>query len=260
METDPANDDYASWLSLVDHLKVKAFIELTVARTFREGMHHLIRISGLGAMRPNTVVLGFHDDATPVDFFAGTAPDVPLSYRTDKFAQETFSLREGQLERLTEEEYIQVIKDIMRMNKNVVLCRNMALLDKGKVARKKHLFVDIWPINFFSGDANSLMDTSSLFLLQLACILNMTPTWKSLTLRVFLLCTSSTTSAEAASREAELRRMLQILRIKARTVVIPWDSVLGKQVQGGNLEQHLGMMDSAPQWPLKSIRPEYIRA
>src|SRR5271156_420069 len=35
------------------------------------------------------------------------------------------------------------------------------------------MFIDIWPINFFSGDANSLMDPTSLFLLQLGCILNM---------------------------------------------------------------------------------------
>jgi len=49
----------------------------------------------------------------------------------------------------------------------------MTLLDKQKVVKKKHLFIDVWPVNFFSGDPNSLMDTTSLFLLQLACILNM---------------------------------------------------------------------------------------
>ncbi|XP_021950932.1 solute carrier family 12 member 9 [Folsomia candida] len=261
MEVDPATEDYSSWLSLVDHLKVKAFIELTVARTFREGMHHLVRISGLGAMRPNTIVLGFHDDTLPVDFFS--SGEAPIPYRTDKFPPATFPMRRDEGQRLREEEYVEVVRDIIKMNKNVVLCRNMALLDKAKVARKKHLFVDVWPINFFSGDANSLMDTSSLFLLQLACILNMTPLWKSLTLRVFLLCTSTTTSAEAASREAELRRMLQILRIKARTVVIPWDSVLGKQLPSGvgaAGEPHPDLFDSAPQWPLKTIRPDYIKA
>lgn len=88
----------------------------------------------------------------------------------------------------------------------------------------------------------------------------MTPLWKTLTLRVFLLCTSTTTSAEAECREAELRRMLQILRIKARIVAIPWDGVLQKQLPPGGPTPHPELMDSAPQWPLKTIRPDYIRA
>ena len=61
LDYDPCAKIYAWWLKLVDHLKIKAFIELTVAPNLREGVHQLVRISGIGAMKPNTIVLGFRD-------------------------------------------------------------------------------------------------------------------------------------------------------------------------------------------------------
>ncbi|TTO79353.1 Solute carrier family 12 member 9 [Bagarius yarrelli] len=67
--TDPVQQQYNFWLSLVDKLGVKAFVDLTLSPSVRQGTQHLLRITGLGGMKPNTLVLGFYDNSYPEDYF-----------------------------------------------------------------------------------------------------------------------------------------------------------------------------------------------
>jgi potassium/chloride transporter 9 len=53
-------------------------VELSVVELtdyLREGINHLVRISGIGAMKPNTIVMGFLDDTAHTDdFLSPTSP------------------------------------------------------------------------------------------------------------------------------------------------------------------------------------------
>lgn len=70
----------------------------------------------------------------------------------------------------------------------------------------------------------SQLDSTSLFMLQLACILNMVSVWKRATLRVFL-CSTVTDAAENDRRKSRLDDLLAQLRIHALTVLVPMESV-----------------------------------
>ena len=64
-EQDPVESGVTSWLAFVDYLRIKAFVELTVAKTVREGLRQLVWLAGLGGMKPNLVCLGFYDNEAP---------------------------------------------------------------------------------------------------------------------------------------------------------------------------------------------------
>lgn len=136
-KVDPTIDEYPHWLSLVDHMKVKAFVELTITKTVREGLHHLIRLSGLGAMKPNTIVLGFHDDEIPRDFFQNTQYKTTIFENVTTYANgKVFPLRQCNQDKTIDElQYVEMCQDILNMKKNLCLCRNFHLLDKTQLTK-----------------------------------------------------------------------------------------------------------------------------
>jgi potassium/chloride transporter 9 len=48
VSTDTCSQEYPYWVSLIDHMKIKAFVDMTLAPNIRDGVLQLMRLSGLG--------------------------------------------------------------------------------------------------------------------------------------------------------------------------------------------------------------------
>ncbi|XP_055597931.1 solute carrier family 12 member 9 isoform X2 [Uranotaenia lowii] len=246
---DPTIEEYTQWLSLIDHMKVKAFVELTLAKTIREGIQHLTRISGMGAMKPNTIILGFYDEESSKDFLEHEHSP----YKTEKFDSEGIKLfpyrGNGEQKSLLPTDYVQIIDDVLRMKKNICLCRHFHRLDKQMIAKSNHIrYIDVWPVNIFEPKNEDPFNVVSQFMLQLACIINMLPVWKKLELRVFL-CESEPPAENSApfERPAEhrLSQLLKSLRISSTIHKLPeWNKDIDFPKHRAILKQFTSNSDS----------------
>lgn len=230
-ETDPLIEEYPKWLKLVDKLNIKAFVELTLSNTVRDGLHQLVRLSGLGGMKPNTVCLGFYDSTAPVDALARRPLRKKRLFKTVEtgqyfdFGEQFGGIRKGEKRDLSAKEYVKMISDTLKMSKNVMLCRHFNSLDKSSLlSTRGTLYIDVWPVNFFRPETSSYFDNTCLFLLQLATVINMVPGWKSKTcLRVFLFVNTNTENSVV--KEQKLEHYLRQLRILARIQIVSWESI-----------------------------------
>ncbi|CCD72774.1 Solute carrier family 12 member 9 [Caenorhabditis elegans] len=234
---DPLQQVFPYWLSLIDYLKLKAFVELTMSNNIRHGIQQLMRLSGLGAMKPNTVVIGFHELAPSQVTLQESQllKDLRFSKIDRAAVVEYFTAGDympkeldGNLERLTPVDYVNVLKDVLHMTKNLCVARHFSKLDKEALARGwngQKRYIDVWPVDLQKPQETGLgWDNSSLFLLQLSCILSMSSRWRSYTkLRVFI-CVNSL--QDMHRRERQLKNMLQTLRIEGESSVVPWDHVV----------------------------------
>ncbi|CAG0898759.1 unnamed protein product [Darwinula stevensoni] len=102
------------------------------------------------------------------------------SYHTQRFesrepGKEDFRLRSLVTEKtLDAEQYVAMIRDIIKLQKNLCLCRHFYNFDTSRILKSRQMwYIDVWPINMFFPSDDDSKDTTSLFMLQLACILNM---------------------------------------------------------------------------------------
>uniref|UniRef100_A0A8C5WK49 Solute carrier family 12 member 9 n=1 Tax=Leptobrachium leishanense TaxID=445787 RepID=A0A8C5WK49_9ANUR len=236
LPSDPVQTHYSFWLSLVDKLNVKAFVDLTLCLSVRHGTQQLLRITGLGGMKPNTLVLGFYDDATPDDFFLQDPAFTPgLAPQDDPFGVDATSLQAHfppvrgpeTPHLLSPKEYVAIICDALKMHKNIVLARGFPSLVRPE-GPSSATYIDVWPLDLLRPQASAYVDVCSLFLLQMACILNMAAAWRRYQLRVFLSVESRGAGGDGGSwvaAEAKFRELLCKLRISAAIRVVAWNTV-----------------------------------
>ena len=129
--------------------------------TVREGMHHLIRLSGLGAMKPNTICLGFYDSHPQTDLlyrYENSSKSGKCQISTiigfhifDSLRRESVSslgadanlypVRDSNRHRsVSPSEYVAMVKDIIRLQKNVCLCRHFHTLDFHLITKYFHSY------------------------------------------------------------------------------------------------------------------------
>lgn len=219
-EIDPVIIQQPVWLKWLSQFTVKAFIEITLANSVREGVQHIARIAGLGAMKLNTVIFGFYDSAVPIDFLQNDERYQALEQELGSYnSSETFEIRRNG--RPTREEYVAMVKDSMtKLQKSVCLARHFHMFDMKKLGKRDSnlKYIDIWPINFFHPSHSP--DNCANLIMQLACVLHMVPKWKSATSIRLMICANH---SEQERLFIQWRQQLGELRIDADLNVIVHD-------------------------------------
>ena len=100
----------------------------------------------------------------------------------------------------------------------------MHLYLKKGVDLRNLIFFFNFQINFLLPEFPHVLDSTSLFMLQLACILNMVSVWKRAVVRVFL-CIDSNDVGDGAQRKMKLEDLLTQLRIHALCAIVPMKNV-----------------------------------
>ncbi|KAJ4929749.1 hypothetical protein JOQ06_018770 [Pogonophryne albipinna] len=247
LPSDPVQQQYNFWLRLVDKLGVKAFVDLTLSLSVRQGTQHLLRITGLGGMKPNTLILGFYDSCTPEDFFLQDSAFCDASMELGSEGEYNFGVDLPSLQAhfppvrhvesprwLSPEEYVGIISDAIKMNKNVCVGRYFFQLegeDKDSKVDGSERTIDVWPLNLLQPGSRDYEDVCSLFLLQMACVLNMSNKWRHARMRIFLNVETESSDQGWVVNEETFRELLRKLRIRASIKIVPWDSVVQHHLQ-----------------------------
>ncbi len=232
------------WMDFIDSLDVKAFPDLTVAPTLRAGIQQLARLAGIGAMKPNIIMMGFkgsieHEPPGPpmhstprkrkctaegesnevsprpeeesgdsISTLSNSEPtesDLQLQQQEQRqvrdlrkrrlsppiTVEETVDYCDGSdsagpipwnrhgFPSLSNIEYCNIIRDMGRLGKSLLLHRNVSELERVNWMRRNCLglrvpregkTLDVWLVDFLSPPNSVVDDFGCMLMLQLAFI------------------------------------------------------------------------------------------
>lgn len=212
------------------------------------------------------LVLGFYDSCTPEDFFlqdkafcdaaAGKGAEGEYNFGVDLPSLQAHfpPVRHVESPRwLSPEEYVGIVSDAIKMNKNVCLARYFFQLEgEGRHSKVdgSERTIDVWPLNLLQPGSRDYQDVCSLFLLQMACVLNMSNKWRHARMRIFLNVKTESNDQGWIADEETFRDLLRKLRIRASIKIVPWDSVVqhrapwSEEAKGGLAEHFLVAVNS----------------
>lgn len=162
--TERFRSNQLGWLHFISQRKLKGLTASVVATSLRTGVQNLMMCCGLGAVKPNTVMLGMLEPHK--------LPESSLEHMDDICEKEAQELREalapfpplrtspsGQ----SIAEYVDMLKDLAQFGKSVIVARHAQALRQhligekpvsGGAAATRRAFVDVWALRVFD-DANS---------------------------------------------------------------------------------------------------------
>lgn len=218
-----------AWTEYLSTLHLHAFHDVVVSSTVRSGVQNLLMSAGLGAMRPNTVLLGlfrsgFVDDAEEgsVSCKSSMYPLTSTYYQSIVQAIDEFPV--ASKGRLSLPEYVEMIKDCLAYGQHVLIANNLHLLPYFLMApsqlsraerRSRDLeepsdrFIDIWVLP----EVDSLTVNLELILSFVLC---RNRSWKSRSSLRILSIVEPDRSVEVEKQELE--RLLYEYRVPCKEV------------------------------------------
>ncbi|CCG84460.1 protein of unknown function [Taphrina deformans PYCC 5710] len=237
-----------AWHKLVEKIKVKAFVQVGVARDEVWGAMNLVLSSGLGGMKPNIVVMSFFNLAERklIDHPSQDEEDSHVVGHALQRAESGAKRRQRERQADMDHEknylptdscrknpaitictYLNIVEDIIAsFNLNVALAKGFSQMEEPEDTTKEYL--DLWPIQM-SPVSSDLTDESVLstnfdtytMILQMGQILHTVPRWrKAYKLRVLVFVEHE---ADACEEQRRVSLLLENLRIDAELVVLTMD-------------------------------------
>lgn len=218
-----------SWAKLRDVTKIKAFVQLALGADLPWGVRNVYLGSGLGGMRPNITVIGFHDFKKHAVQSHPKFGNLP----TDNCRQEA---------KVSIRHWVQIVEDLIILQATVAVAANFNSLElptsaksswfKEDIPLGKKKYIDLYPIQMSLvnqlENGKSILSTNFdtyTLILQLGAILRTVPEWK-LSGHVMRIIVFVETSPEIEDESTRLTDLLSSLRIATEIKVVALEDEL----------------------------------